>query len=121
MQGKVEFEAMEEGREDKIITKLVSDATRAVFSRFTDKQDMENIALHFANGINVTTGESIGSPEYESIIRKIDGLDAEVRKLSNDSDSAALRASAVEFILEGLHLNQLLNKDRVNGRTTYRG
>lgn len=120
LQGKVEFEAMEEGREDKIITKLVEDATRAVFSRFTDETEMESIALQFSDGINVTTGESIPSTDYETIIRKIDGLDAAVRHLAN-SDNIALRASAAEFVLEGLHLNQLLNKDRVNGRATYRG
>lgn len=121
LQGKVEFEAMEDGREDKIIGKLVTDATRSVFSRFTDKQEMEAIALQFADGINVTTGESIASADYEAIIRKVEGLEAAVGKLANKSDSPALRAAAVEFILEGLHLNQLLNKDRVNGRATYRG
>lgn len=120
LQGKVEFEAMEEGREDKIISKLVNDATKSVFSRFTDRHDVESLALHFADGINVTTGESLPSADYESIVRKIDGMDAIVKKLAG-GDSPALRASAVEFILEGLHLNQLLNKDRVGGRTTYRG
>jgi magnesium chelatase subunit I len=30
-------------------------------------------------------------------------------------------ASAVEFILEGLHLNKRLNKDKVAGRIHYRG
>ena len=120
LQGKVEFEAMEEGREDKIIGKLVSDATKAVFSRFCDRNEMDAIALQFAEGINVTTGESLPSSDYESIIRKIDGMEAAVNKLAG-SDNTAIRASAVEFILEGLHLNQLLNKDRVNGRATYRG
>ena len=34
LQGKVEFEAMEDGQEDKIMSKLFEDATRAVFERF---------------------------------------------------------------------------------------
>jgi magnesium chelatase subunit I len=29
-------------------------------------------------------------------------------------------ASAVEFVLEGLHLNRRLNKDRAEGRARYR-
>ena len=33
----------------------------------------------------------------------------------------ALIASAVEFVLEGLHLNKRLNKDKVRGRAQYRG
>jgi magnesium chelatase subunit I len=120
LQGKVEFEAMEEGREDKIMQKLFNDAVRAVFSNYTDTSDMEVLSLQFADGLHVTTGESMPSPEYESIIKKVEGLDEAVTKLAN-ADNAALRASACEFVLEGLHLNQLLNKNRVNGRTTYRG
>ncbi len=120
LQGKVEFEAMEEGREGRIIDKLVNEAVKSVFSRFTDPDEMEALALEFADGINVTAGESIPSADYLPIIRKIEGMDAAVAKLAG-SDNEALRASAAELILEGLHLNQLLNKDRVNGRSTYRG
>ena len=32
-----------------------------------------------------------------------------------------VQASAIEFVLEGLHLNKRLNKDRVAGRALYRG
>ncbi len=120
LQGKVEFEAMEDGREEKIMEKLFQDATRAVYSRFTEGLDMESIALKFAEGIHVTTGESLASSEYEDIIRKIDGLNEAIDKLV-PGGNAAQRASAVEFILEGLHISQLLNKDRVGGRATYRG
>ena len=119
LQGKIEFEAMEEGREDKIMQKLVDDAVRNVFHRFTEKENMEEIALQFGEGMHVTTGESLTSDEYTKIIHKIDGLDTAVTGLVA-SDNPAIRASAVEFILEGLHLRQLLNKDRINGRSTYR-
>lgn len=120
LQGKIEFEAMEEGREDKIMEKLFRDAIKSVFSRFADLSEMEVISLQFADGIHVTTGESVPSSEYEDIIKRVEGLDAAVQKLAR-TDNAAVRASTIEFILEGLHINQLLNKDRVGGRTTYRG
>jgi magnesium chelatase subunit I len=68
----------------------------------------------------VTTGESIPATDYKDIIERIDGLEEAVSKLAH-SDNPGVRASAAEFILEGLHINQLLNKDRVGGRTTYRG
>ncbi len=120
LQGKVEFEAMEEGREEKIMERLFNDAVKAVFSRFTDQSEMEVLALQFSDGIHVTTGESLPSREYADIIKRIDGLDAAVDKLVPGANEAN-RAAAVEFILEGLHINQLLNKDRVGGRTTYMG
>jgi magnesium chelatase subunit I len=119
LQGKVEFEAMEEGREDKIISKLFDDAVKAVFARFADVHHLENLALNFVDGMKVTTGESVSSEEYLSLLSKITGLKDIVDKLCN-TDSAAEQASAIEFVLEGLHLNQLLNKDHVGGRHTYR-
>ena len=120
LQGKIEFEAMEEGREEKIMEKLFKDAIKAVYSRFTELAEMEVIALQFADGMHVATGESIPSSEYEAILHKIEGLEGAVTKLVGNA-SVAQRASAAEFILEGLHINQLLNKDRVSGRATYRG
>ena len=120
LQGKVEFEAMEEGREDKIMQKLFDDATRSVFQRFTDKIEMDAIASEFAEGMNVTTGESLASEDYLQIARKVTGLSTAVDKLCSNKNSAH-QASAIEFILEGLHLCQLLNKDQVSGRSSYRG
>ena len=120
LQGKVEFEAMEEGREEQIMEKLFEDAIKAVFSEYAEVAELENVALQFADGLNVTTGESMPSGEYEAVLRKVDGLEAIVSQVAH-GDGAGRRASAVEFVLEGLHLNQLLNKDRVGGRTTYRG
>jgi len=120
LQGKVEFEAMEEGREEKIMERLFADAVKAVFARFTESMDLETLALQFTEGIHVTTGESLAASEYQDIIKRIDGLGDAVEKLA-PKGNAANQASAVEFILEGLHINQLLNKDSVGGRTTYTG
>ncbi len=36
-------------------------------------------------------------------------------------ESGAAAASAVEFVLEGMHLTKRLNKDELRGRATYRG
>ncbi len=35
-------------------------------------------------------------------------------------DRPEVRASVIEFLLEGLHLNKRLNKDEVEGRAIYR-
>ena len=82
--------------------------------------EVEIISLQFTDGMHVTTGESMPSADYEELIQRIDGLENAVQKLAN-SDNPGVRASAAEFIFEGLNINQLLNKDRVGGRTTYRG
>ncbi len=120
LQGKIEFEAMEEGREDKIMDKLFRDALKSVCDRFLDMDEIEPLAAQFADGLHVTTGESVPSGDYADIVKRIDGLEQVVDKLVN-TDNVAVRASATEFVLEGLHINQLLNKDRIGGRTTYGG
>jgi magnesium chelatase subunit I len=119
-QGKVEFEAMEEGREDKILERLVQDAVKSVFDRYTDMNLMETTAMQFSDGQYVTTGESLPASEYDLLINKIDGLGDAVASIVG-IDNQTTRASAVEFVLEGLHLNELLNKDQVAGRSTYSG
>ncbi len=60
------------------------------------------------------------SGEYLEDVRSIPGLSEAVRMLNIDGQRPAQIASAAEFILEGLHLHQKLNKEREGGRYTYR-
>ncbi len=116
LQGKVEFEAMEEGQEDKITTRLIQGATKAVFDHHYDLADLEPIALAFNEGLTIEIGEAVYAEDYDIIIEKIPGLSERIT-----APSPATRAAQVEFILEGLHLNKLLNKYAVSGRATYSG
>ena len=49
------------------------------------------------------------------------GLAALLSRLGVEEESPGLAASALEFALEGLHLNRRLAKDAVSGRTVYGG
>jgi magnesium chelatase subunit I len=57
--------------------------------------------------------------EYVHQVSEVKGLKAAVTKLNAQGNPAAI-ASAVEFILEGLHLNRRLNKDKAAGGMRYR-
>ena len=65
-------------------------------------------------------GEGVAASEYERLSGSVEGLAAAIAELM-PSGSAAERASAMEFVLEGLHLNKRLNKDEVAGQVHYRG
>jgi magnesium chelatase subunit I len=65
-------------------------------------------------------GDTLASSEYMRLMKQVEGLAEPVQKLDAGKDPA-LVASAVEFVLEGLHLNKRLNKDKVAGRVQYRG
>ena len=64
-QGKVEFEAMEEGQEDKITQRIVQGAVKAVFDRYYDVNDLESIAMAFNEGLTIDTGEAPGCSQLQ--------------------------------------------------------
>ena len=113
-QGKVEFEAMEEGQEDKITARIVQGAVKAVFDRYHDLDELVAVADAFSEGLTVDTGEAMPAGDYTQTGERVPDLGAAL-----PAGSAAVRASELEFILEGLHLHKLLNKHRLGGRTTY--
>lgn len=118
--GKVEFETVEEGREDQIIDKLIQGAVVAVFNRYFNLGELEQVVNRFKSGAAVEVGDMTPSAEYDSLARQIEGIFPAIEKLGATKSSAE-EASAVEFLLEGLHLNKRLNKDKVGGKTQYRG
>jgi magnesium chelatase subunit I len=54
-------------------------------------------------------------------IGTVPGLSAILARLGIEEESPGLAAAAVEFALEGLHLNRRLSKDAMPGRTVYGG
>lgn len=120
LQGKIEFEAMEEGREDKVLDKLFTESIKAVFDRHAEALDLDALSMQFADGLQVTTGESLASADYEEIVKQIEGMDDALGQLAPCASPAG-RASALEFLLEGMHAKQLLNKERMGGDATYYG
>ena len=118
--GKVEFETVEEGREDQIIDKLIQGAVVAVFNRYFNLGELDQVVNRCKAGGAVEVGDMTPSAEYDSLARQIEGIFPAIEKLGATKSSAE-EASAVEFLLEGLHLNKRLNKDKVGGKTQYRG
>jgi magnesium chelatase subunit I len=118
--GKVEFETVEDGKEEQILDKLIQGAILAVFNRYFSVSDFDDLVTRFKSGISVEVGDMMPSENYEKLVKQVEGLAEHIRKLEN-KPSAPVTASVVEFILEGLHLNKRLNKDRVGPKVSYRG
>ena len=120
LSGKVEFETVEEGKEDQIMEKLMQAAVLAIFNRHFNVVDLEEVVARFKAGLSVEVSDTHPSKEYAKMVKQIDGLDRAVAKLE-PGENLTVIAAGVEFILEGLHLNKRLNKDKVGGRIQYRG
>ena len=121
-QGKVEVEALEEGREGEVIAQLVAAAVLAVYRRRAPLSDPSAVVADFGPDTVVHTGDDLPSAEYLAALREVPGLEAPARALAGPAagESPAALAAAVEFILEGLHLTKRLNKDASGPRALYR-
>jgi magnesium chelatase subunit I len=118
--GKIELEYMgEEKREEDLIERLTNRAVLKVFDRYVKLDTLKPVIAYFANGWGMKVSDGMPSAEYLEDVRNIPGLSEAVKALGA-GHRPALIASAAEFVLEGLHLHQKLNKEREGGRYTYR-
>ena len=120
LEGKVELETVDEGREEQIIDRLIQGAVVAVFNRHCSITDMEPLIEEFKTGSTAEVGEDAGVAVYEELVGSIAPLADAIADIRSNG-SAAEQAAAVEFVLEGLHLNKRLNKDAIGGGAHYRG
>jgi magnesium chelatase subunit I len=124
-QGKIEVEAMEEGHEDEVVAQLVAAATLSVFRRRVTLDDPGSVVGAFHDQVVVHVGDDMPSAAYLSVLADMPELEPPTRKLAGpeaaEAESPALLASALEFLLEGLHLTKRLNKDASGARALYRG
>ena len=120
LQGKVEFETVEDGKDEQILDRLIQGAVVATFNRTLGDADSELVVEAFKSGRSVETGEARPSSDYQKLLKDLDGLAELVGAVTSD-ERPEVQASAIEFVLEGLHLNKRLNKDKVSGRALYRG
>ncbi len=118
--GKIELEGGEEDREGQIMERLTRSAVLAIFNRYFSVYEFHDLLERFKAGLSVEVSPEMRSRGYVRRVKQIGGLQEAMDKLGA-GDSPAATASALEFILEGLHLNRRLNKDKVVGRTLYRG
>ena len=118
--GKIEIDAVEDGREGQIFQQLVRGAVLQVFKQHSDLENLRAVAEEFSEGVVVQTGEDIISADYVVLLEKMPALRTTISVLTNGDESPAALASAVEFVLEGLHLSKRLNKDATAGRAVYR-
>ena len=123
--GKVELESVgDDAPEERIVERLITKALYTTFTRHVDLDSLDPVIEAFEDGFVIETGERTPSREYVAWLHEVPGLDAAVDRLgtydvTDGAEEPAVVASAVEFLLEGLHLARRINKDRIAGGTAY--
>jgi len=124
--GKIELESVgDEAPEERIVERLITKALFATFGRRVAVDDLDDVVLAFEDGLVVETGDRVASRDYVRWAHEVPGLLTAVRRLdpfdvTDGAEEPAVVASAVEFILEGLHLSRRINKDRSGAAVVYR-
>jgi magnesium chelatase subunit I len=119
--GKVEFEDTEEGRELEVLDHLLRRAIAATFRATLAGVDLSGLQDKFTDGHTISAGESVSAADLLRQVGTVPGLTTLLERLDvpDGAESPGLAAAAVEFALEGLHLNRRLAKDADAGRTIY--
>jgi len=118
---KVEIESFEEGREGEIVEKLLHQAVLTVFRERVGTGAAAPAVDGFDDGEVLHVGEDVTVADYEAALAGRPALAEVVADVAGADADAAVRASAAELVLEGLHLSKRLNKDAVGARASYRG
>jgi len=118
--GKIEIDVIDDSRESQVFDQLVRGAVLQVAKQRISAEDLRVVTDEFVEGKVVQTGEDIASSDYVAMLETMPGLRRVVVDLVKGDESAAVVASAVEFVLEGLHLSKRLNKDAKAGKAIYR-
>jgi magnesium chelatase subunit I len=112
LRGKVEFEADGEGRELEVMEHLLRRATAETWRARLGGLDLSAFAAAAAEGDGLATGETVTTATLLTQIGQVSGLGAVLERLGmGEAPTPAHAASAVEFVLEGLHLTKRLAKD----------
>ena len=121
--GKIEIETLEDGRETEIIRHLIKQSVLEVFREAVDHTLCSPLLDEFENGAVVSAGDDISSTSYIDYLNKMEPFIPILENIglsAADLENPAHVASGIEFILEGLHLSKMLNKDAVGDAGIYR-
>jgi magnesium chelatase subunit I len=117
--GKLELEyAGADQSEEEVVLGLIQRAIRVVFDSLVPLEGIASVAEAFEQGWQVEVSSAMPSAEYLEGLDEIPGLRDAAVKLAG-GESAGSIASAIEFILEGLHLSNRLNKSASDSGVRY--
>jgi magnesium chelatase subunit I len=127
--GKLELTmAEEEGHEDKLILRIIDEAIKNIFTLHLEVRELRPIVEYFESGHSLEVGDLVPTGVVLDRVGKIPGLRKRADELaatalagiSDREAREAAAASAAEFILEGLHVHNKINKSAKAGSTSYR-
>lgn len=119
--GKLELEYGAQNKtEREVLEELAKRAIKIVFDETFKVETLSSIIDAFNNGIGAEVSAWMPSADYLDGLKNVPGMHAAVQQIASPDEPGAA-AAAIEFILEGLHLSNKLNKQVIKGGYKYKG
>jgi magnesium chelatase subunit I len=118
--GKLELDLMgsQQLSERQVLDSIIADAIRIVFAEYVDRHGLDEIVDVFGRGVKIEVGDLLPSQLYADRLKRVPKAWEKAFEV-NPSDSAAVRASCLEFVLAGLYATERISRSQQHGRILY--
>jgi magnesium chelatase subunit I len=118
--GKIEFETFGEGKDEDAFERIIGDAVKSVFRDRIDPEQLQPLLLAFENGLSVNVSDDAEAFSYVHQVSAVEGMAEVTGSLTDGAQGPEMSASAIEFVLEGLHqLRKVSRRTRTGSGTRY--
>jgi len=108
--GRIEFDTLDEGREEGIVADHLRRALLTVFRRHLAGVDLSGLVRAFDQGLAVTVSDVTSALALLEQVGDVEALPVLLAALDLTGEHPGLAASALEFAMEALHLAERVNK-----------
>src|SRR5436305_9110400 len=118
--GKLELDMMgsHQMSEKQVLEAILAEAVKTVFEEYVDKHGLNEIADIFGKGVKIEVGDMLPSAHYAERLKRVPQAWQKAFEV-NASSNEAVRASCVEFVLNGLYATDQISRAQKHGRIVY--
>jgi magnesium chelatase subunit I len=118
--GKLELDMMgsQQMSERQVLEAIQAEAIRTVFDEYVDKHGLAEIVEVFGKGVKIEVGDLLPSRLYAERLKRVPRAWEKAFEV-NPSESEAVRASCIEFVLAGLYASDRVSRSQHHGRIVY--
>lgn len=118
--GKLELDMMgsHQMSEKQVLEAILAEAIRTVFEEYVDQPGLDEIVDVFGKGVKIEVGDLLPSSYYAERLKRVPKAWEKAFEV-NPSESLAVRASCMEFVLAGLYASDRISRSQHHGKITY--
>ncbi len=118
--GKLELDMMgsQQMSERQVLEAIMAEAITTVFEEYVEKTAWRRSRSVFGKGVKIEVGDMLPSSHYAERLKRVPKAWEKAFEV-NPSESEAVRASCVEFVLAGLYAGDRISRSQKHGRITY--